>query len=84
MHIHTYIRIHICAQPAASVFAHVYVGVKNAPVGVWKAMRRGSAEEEVRKHRDRVTRAWKQIRKQRQQVDIRYDPSIVTALQHGT
>jgi len=28
MHIHTYIHVHICAQPAASVFAHVYVGVK--------------------------------------------------------
>jgi len=28
MHIHTYIHIHICAQPAASVFADVYVGVK--------------------------------------------------------
>jgi len=26
--------------------------------GVQKAIRRGSAEEEVRKHRDRVTRAW--------------------------
>jgi len=25
--------------------------------GVWKATRRGSAEEEVRKHRDRVTEA---------------------------
>ena len=28
MHTHTYIPIHICAQPAASVFANVYVGVK--------------------------------------------------------
>jgi len=28
MHIHTYIHIHICTQPAASVFADVYVGVK--------------------------------------------------------
>jgi len=27
--------------------------------GVWKAIRRGSAEEEVRKHQDRVTGAWK-------------------------
>jgi len=33
--------------------------------GVRKAIRRGSAEEEVRKHRDRVTEAWKQISKQR-------------------
>jgi len=28
IHIHKYINIHICAQPAASVFADVYVGVK--------------------------------------------------------
>jgi len=28
MHIHIYIIIHICTQPAASVFADVYVGVK--------------------------------------------------------
>jgi len=31
--------------------------------GVRKAIRQGSAEEEVRKHRDRVTGAWKQISK---------------------
>ena len=29
--------------------------------GVWKAIRRGSAEEEVRKHRDRLTGAWMMI-----------------------
>jgi len=52
--------------------------------GVWKVIRRGSAEEEVRKHRDRVTGAWKQISKQRRQVDVSYDPSMVTALRHGT
>ena len=46
--------------------------------GVWKAIRRGSAEEEVRRHRDRVTGSWKQISKQRQQVDVSYDPSMVT------
>jgi len=52
--------------------------------------RRGTAgcgrrlEEQVRKHRDRVTGAWKQISKQRRQVDVSYDPSMVTALQHGT
>jgi len=28
MHTYTYTHIHICAQPAASVFADVYVGVK--------------------------------------------------------
>jgi len=48
------------------------------------AIRGGSAEEEVRKHRDHVTGAWKQISKQRQRVDVSYDPSMVTALQHGT
>ena len=52
--------------------------------GVRKAIRRGSAEEEVRKHRDRVTGAWKQIIKQRQRVDVSYDPSMVMALLHGT
>ena len=52
--------------------------------GVRKAIRRGSAEEEVRKHRDRVTGAWKQISKQRRRVDVSYDPSLVSALQHGT
>ena len=52
--------------------------------GVRKTVRRGSAEEEVRKHRNRVTGAWKQISKQRRRVDVSYDPSMVTALQHGT
>jgi len=51
---------------------------------VRKAIGRESAEDEVRKHRDRVTGAWKQISKQRQQVDVSYDLSMVTALQHGT
>ena len=51
-----------------------------------EAIRRGSAEEEVRKHRDCVTGAWKQISKQRRpwRVDVSYDPSMVSALQHGT
>jgi len=52
--------------------------------GVRKAIRRGSTEEEVRKHLDRVTGAWKQISKQRRRVDVSYDPSMVTALQHCT
>jgi len=43
-------------------------------------IRRVSAEEEVRKYRDRVTGAWKQISKQRRQIDVSYDPSMVTAL----
>ena len=41
--------------------------------GVRKLIRRGSAEEEVRKHQDRVTGAWKQISKQRRRVDVSYD-----------
>ena len=51
--------------------------------GVQKAIRRGSVEEEVHKHRDRVTGAWKQISKQRRRVDVSYDLSMVTALHHG-
>jgi len=51
---------------------------------VRKAIRRGSAENEVRKHWDRVTGAWKQISKQKRRVDVGYDSSMVTALQHGT
>ena len=47
-------------------------------------IRRGSAEEEVRKHRDRAIGACKQISEQRRRVDASYDPSMVTALQHGT
>jgi len=47
-------------------------------------IRQGSAEEEVRKQWDRVTGAWKKISKQTRRYDISYDPSIVTALQHGT
>jgi len=47
---------------------------------VRKAMRQRSEQEEVRKHRDRVTGAWKQISKQRRRVDGRYDPSMVKAL----
>jgi len=51
---------------------------------VRKGIRRGSAEEEVCKHRDCVTGSWKQISKQRRRVDVSYDPSMITALQHGT
>ena len=52
--------------------------------GVRKATRRGSAEDCVCKHRDRVRGAWKQISKQRRLVDVSYDPSMVTAIWHGT
>ena len=50
---------------------------------VQKAIRRGSAQEEVCKHQDRVTGAWKQICKKRRRVHVSYNPSIVTALRHG-
>ena len=52
--------------------------------GVQKVIRQGSAEEEVCKHRDRVTGAWKQISKLRRRVDVSYDPGMKTTLQHGT
>ena len=52
--------------------------------GVRKAIRQDSAEEEVRKHRDHVTGAWKQISKPKRRVDVSHDPSMVTALRHGT
>jgi len=52
--------------------------------GARKVIRQGSAEEEVRKHRDCVTGAWKQISKQSRRVDVSYDLSMVTALQYGT
>ena len=48
--------------------------------GVRKAIRRGSAEAEVCKHRDRVTGAWQQISKQRRRVDVSFDPSMVRRL----
>jgi len=48
--------------------------------GVRKAIRRGSAEEEVRKHQNRVTGAWQQISKQRLRVEVSYDPSMVKDL----
>ena len=52
----------------------------------WRLDEDQQKPEEVHKHRDRVTGAWKQISKQRRRVDVSYDPSMVTAraLQHGT
>ena len=49
-----------------------------------KVIRRGSAREKVRTHWDRLTGAWKQISRQRRRVDESHDPSMVTALWHGT
>ena len=50
---------------------------------VRKMIRRGLAEKEVRKHWDRITGAWKQTSKRRRRVNVSYDPSMSTALQHG-
>jgi len=44
----------------------------------------GRRLDEDQQNRDRLTGAWKQISKQRRQVYVSYDPSMVTALQHGT
>jgi len=52
--------------------------------GMRKAIRRGSAEEVVCKHQDRLTGAWNQISKQKRLVDESYDPTMATALQHCT
>ena len=50
-----------------------------------KAIRRGSVEEEMRKHRNRVTGAWIQTSQQRRRFNKSCDPSMVTAaLRHGT
>jgi len=52
---------------------------------VHKAIIGGSAEEDVRKNRNRVTGSWKQISKQRRRVDdsdVSYDLSMVAALWH--
>jgi len=51
--------------------------------GVRKAIRPGSAKEVVHKHRDHVTGAREQNRKQRRRVNVSYDQSMVTALQRG-
>jgi len=45
---------------------------------VRKAIRQGSAEEKVRKHRDRMTAVWNPMC----QCLVSYDPSMVTSLQH--
>jgi len=52
--------------------------------GVRKAVRRRSLEEEVCKHWDRVTGAWKEISKRRRRVDKSYDQGMVTALPYAT
>ena len=52
--------------------------------GVWKAIRQGSAEEEVRKHWNDVTGPCQNICKSRRRVDVSYDQSKMTALRHGT
>ena len=78
MYIHAYKYVYTCT----CIYIQTSISVHNSRVQ--KAIRRRSAEEEVRKHQDRVTRAWKQISKQRRRVDVSCDPSMVTALRHGT
>jgi len=55
--------------------------------GVRKPIRRGSAEEEVRKQQDHVTEAWKQISKhsmkKKRRVNVN-DLSMVMALRQST
>jgi len=56
----------------------------NSGVTRRKAIRQRLAEEDARKHLDRVTGAWEQISKKQRQGNVSYDPSIVTASEHGT
>ena len=44
----------------------------------WRAIRQGSKEKEVRKHKDRVTGAWKQISKQRRRLDVKSQQTKTT------
>ena len=51
-------------------------------IGARKAIRWGSSEEKVQKHRDRVPEAYRQIIiKPRRRIVLGYDQSMVTALQ---
>ena len=78
MYIYAYKYVYTCT----CIYIQTCISVHNSRVQ--KAIRRRSAEEELRKHQNRVTRAWKQISKQRRRVDVSCDPSMVTALRHGT
>jgi len=53
-------------------------------LGCKRAIRRGSAEDKVRKHWHCVTGASRHICTQTRRVDVSYDSSMATALQQGT
>ena len=52
--------------------------------GVRKAIRRGAAENEVQKHRELMTGAWKNISTQRRRFEVNYDPGLLELLQEDT
>ena len=52
--------------------------------GVRKAIRRGAAENEVQKHRELMTGAWKKISTQRRRFEVNYDPGLLEILQKDT
>ena len=52
--------------------------------GVRKAIRRGAAENEVQKHRELMTGAWKKISTQRRRFEVKYDPDLLEILQEDT
>jgi len=90
-HIHTYMHTHIHIHKHAHLYTHrksqqqrlkASNNIIDAHTHPYTLQR--SAEEEVRKQWDRMTGAWNQISKHRRRVNVSYDPSMVTALQHGT
>ena len=48
---------------------------------VRKAIRRQTAENEVQKHRELMTGAWKKISTQRRRFEVNYDPGLLEILQ---
>jgi hypothetical protein len=52
--------------------------------GVRKVIRRGAAENEVQKHRELMTGAWRQISTQRRRFGVNYDPNLLEILQEDT
>ena len=52
--------------------------------GVRKAIRRGAAEDEVGKHRELITGAWREISMQRRRFEVKYDLDLFKILQEDT
>ena len=52
--------------------------------GARKVIRRGAAENEVQKHRELMTGAWKKISTQRRRFEVNYDPGLLEHLQEDT